>query len=883
VDAQGVERHLSISGEPVLDATGRFCGYRGIGRDITARKREEALLALEHAVTLCLAEAETSQAGIKAVIQHICESQSWPAGRYFRADEDGVLRYNEGWGMATPEDAPEADAFVFPVAAGERTIGVMSFASAKVREPDARVLQTMRVIGSQVGQFLMRKRAERKQRRRAEDLLRFRAAMDMAHDAIYLIDRATMRFLDVNSAGCSALGYTRAQLLGMGPHEVLTASREELEREYDRVIAHGAEGVRVETTYVRKDGTKGWTELFQRALRSGESWIIVATSRDITERRLSDQRQARHLRYQERVARFGQSALVKSDPAELIEKSAQAISEALSAEAVGYIDFESGTSQLVLRTVVAHCADAQPGAIACGSDDPIRQVMSSGYLLLTEGHKLPFAWTRELASAALIPVRSDEKVRGVICVCYRQANGFGAEEVNFVQAVSSVLSTALQRIDSEARLAYLAQFDPLTGLPNRALLADRFSQIIVQAKRRGSPLAVLFIDLDEFKAVNDTLGHAGGDALLREVAARLQAAVRTGDTVARISGDEFAIVVADLLRPEDAALVAQKVIDNLAEPVQIQDSEVFVTASVGIAAFPADGADAETLIGAADAAMYRAKQSGRNTYQFFTAEINQRSRARVQLGSELRRALEREEFALYYQPKYRLRHRRISGAEALLRWKHPERGMVSPEEFIPVLEETGLIVPVSEWVIQRACQDVLRWRSLGLNVPVSVNLSARQFRQPTLHERIKSLVASSGVDPRLIELEITESQLMQDPDHAILVMRALCEAGMRIAIDDFGTGYSSLAYLTRFPIDALKIDRSFVQDMVRDKSDATIVRTIVEMANTLGYTVIAEGVETEEQATLLHRLRCEQAQGYLFALPMAADQIERLCATRPSR
>ncbi|HJV11844.1 MAG TPA: bifunctional diguanylate cyclase/phosphodiesterase, partial [Burkholderiales bacterium] len=356
---------------------------------------------------------------------------------------------------------------------------------------------------------------------------------------------------------------------------------------------------------------------------------------------------------------------------------------------------------------------------------------------------------------------------------------------------------------------------------------------------------------------------------------RLQAAVRTGDTVARISGDEFAIVVADLLRPEDAALVAQKVIDNLAEPVQIQDSEVFVTASVGIAAFPADGADAETLIGAADAAMYRAKQSGRNAYQFFTAEINQRSRARVQLGSELRRALEREEFALYYQPKYRLRQRRVSGAEALLRWKHPERGMVPPEEFIPVLEETGLIVPVSEWVIKRACHDVRAWRSAGFNVPVSVNLSARQFRLPALHERIKSLVASSGVDPKLIELEITESQLMQDPHHAILVMRALCDAGMRIAIDDFGTGYSSLAYLTRFPIDALKIDRSFVQDMVRDK---TIVRTIVEMAHTLGYTVIAEGVETEEQATLLHRLRCEQAQGYLFAQPMAADNIERLCA-----
>jgi diguanylate cyclase (GGDEF)-like protein len=401
--------------------------------------------------------------------------------------------------------------------------------------------------------------------------------------------------------------------------------------------------------------------------------------------------------------------------------------------------------------------------------------------------------------------------------------------------------------------------------------------MIVQAKRRNSPLGVLFIDLDGFKMVNDTLGHAGGDALLKEAAVRLQSTVRTGDTVARISGDEFAIVLADLARPEDAALVAQKVIDRLAVAVEIHGNEVFVTASVGVALFPGDGTDAEALIGAADAAMYRAKQAGRNGYQFFTAEINQRSRARAQMGSELRRALEREEFVLFYQPKVRLADRRPSGAEALLRWKHPERGTVSPAEFIPVLEETGLIVPVGEWVMQRACKDLKAWQTAGLTVgPVSVNLSARQFRQPDLHERIKALVASTGVDPTLIELEITESQLMQDPDHAIRVMRALCDSGMRIAIDDFGTGYSSLAYLTRFPVGSLKIDRSFVKDMSSDKGDATIVRTIIEMAHTLGYTVIAEGVETEEQATFLRLLRCEQAQGYLFARPMPAADFAAL-------
>jgi diguanylate cyclase (GGDEF)-like protein len=527
----------------------------------------------------------------------------------------------------------------------------------------------------------------------------------------------------------------------------------------------------------------------------------------------------------------------------------------------------------VVRALVG--VSAGTAVLACRSDDPAFQALQTGSRLLVAGTELTAAWAQDLRSVALVPVRGDTTVRGLLCVGFRGRDAFGAEALNFVDAAASVLSTALQRIDSEGRLAYLAQFDPLTGLPNRALLADRFSQMIVQAKRRDHPLAVLFIDLDEFKMVNDTLGHAGGDALLKEAAVRLQSAVRSGDTVARISGDEFAIVLADLARQEDAALVAQKVIERLSAAVEIHGKEVFITASVGIAAFPADGADAETLIGAADAAMYRAKQSGRNAYQFFTAEINQRSRARAQMGIELRRALEREEFTLVYQPKYTLADRKVSGAEALLRWRHPERGMVPAAEFIPVLEETGLIVAVGEWVIRRACQDL---KLLGRELPIAINLSARQFRQPDLNQRITSLVQAGGVAPALIELEITESQLIQDPDHAIRMMQALSDAGFRLSIDDFGTGYSSLAYLTRFPVGALKIDRSFVKEMVNDKADATIVRTIIEMAHTLGFTVVAEGVESEEQANFLRLLRCEQAQGYLFARPMPAEEFVTFCS-----
>jgi diguanylate cyclase (GGDEF)-like protein len=468
-------------------------------------------------------------------------------------------------------------------------------------------------------------------------------------------------------------------------------------------------------------------------------------------------------------------------------------------------------------------------------------------------------------------------VRGVLCALSRREEAIQAEALAFLGTAASLLSTGLLRIDSESRFAYLSQYDPLTGLANRTLLADRIAQMVLQAKRRSAPLGVLFIDLDNFKLVNDRLGHAAGDEVLAQVALRLQSTVRIGDTVARISGDEFAIVLAELTRADDAAVVAQKILDRLAEPVKIGVEQTFVTASIGIASFPTDGDYAEALLGAADAAMYRAKQSGRNGYQFFTAEITQRARARAQTAFELRSALEREEFTLAYQPKFDLASGRMCGAEALLRWRHPERGVVSPLEFIPILEETGLIMPVGEWVIRRASQDLRQWLDAGLPpMPVSVNLSARQFRQHDLDRRIRSLVGAARIDPALIELEITESQLMEDPEHAIRAMRSLREAGIRIAIDDFGTGYSSLAYLTRFPVKALKIDRSFVADVFSDHADAAIVRTIIEMAHQLGFTVVAEGVETDRQAAFLRQFGCEQAQGYLFAKPMAAAALGNL-------
>jgi diguanylate cyclase (GGDEF)-like protein len=536
----------------------------------------------------------------------------------------------------------------------------------------------------------------------------------------------------------------------------------------------------------------------------------------------------------------------------------------------------------VARALAGYDAEGKRTALSsydpltsASTDDPISHVLQTGEYFSAEQCSLPFEWAQSCATA-VVPVTGDAEVRGTLCAVSREG-GFAAEELNFLDAVAAVLSAGLKRLASEERLAYLAQFDSLTGLPNRGLLADRFAQMIEQARRRGLILSVLFVDLDDFKSVNDTLGHAAGDELLKEVARRVSEKVRQGDTVARISGDEFAVVLADLARQEDAALVAQKIVESLAAPFHLAGHEVLVTASVGIASYPTDGHDAESLLGAADAAMYRAKQSGRNTYQFFTSEINQRTRARALLGADLRRAFEREEFTLAYQPKFDLLTMRPCGGEALLRWSHPERGPVPPAQFVHVLEESGLIVKVGEWALARACADLKACSAASARpVPIAVNLSARQFRQPDLAARIRALIAEAGVPPELIELEITESHLMHDPAQAIHAMRTLRDEGVRIAIDDFGTGYSSLAYLTRFPVAALKIDRSFVAGIGREASDAAIVRTIIEMARSLGTTVIAEGVETQAQVGFLRRFGCHQAQGYFFAPPMPIGEFIRL-------
>ncbi len=426
-------------------------------------------------------------------------------------------------------------------------------------------------------------------------------------------------------------------------------------------------------------------------------------------------------------------------------------------------------------------------------------------------------------------------------------------------------------------ISRLARHDPLTGLANRALLHDRLSGALASADRHGDKLGVAFLDLDRFKHVNDSLGHGAGDCLLQSVAARLKASVRKTDTVCRLGGDEFVIVLPDVKRRDDLEKAAGKIAAALGAPHRAGGHDLHVTASVGIAVYPDDGRDAETLIRNADIAMYYAKDHGRNHVRFFTEEMNALIIERRALEDGLRTALDRGEFVLHYQPKVELVTGRMIGAEALIRWRHPERGLVTPDSFIPVAEESGLIVPIGQWVQREACRQAIAWQAAGLRpVPIAVNISALEFRGQGFFERVRRILGETGLDPRLLELELTESALMESVASTAEMLWELKRMGLRLAVDDFGTGYSSLSYLMHFPIDALKVDQSFVHEITAEGDSSPIITAVIAMGRSLKQRVVAEGVETEAQLAFLRAQQCEEGQGFHFSRPLPPDQFSAL-------
>jgi diguanylate cyclase (GGDEF)-like protein/PAS domain S-box-containing protein len=884
LDDSGRKLWFSVSGEPVFDAAGVFTGYHGIGKEITARKRDESLLKLEHTVARQLTDAASAADGLRAVMRAICETEAWDCARYFRWDEAaGRLRFHEYWtslhgdpiedliaksrdlayvpgngliGMAFQSEQPlwvsdtDTDprvsqkgfgsaagmhgAFFFPVASQGKVLGVVAFNSHEIREPDERLLQAVRVIGSMLGQFLSRQQGE-------DELRRFRAAMNASEDLIWLVDPASMLIIDVNDTACRKLGYGREELLGQSAQELIALSREELSEIYGRLVA-GARSDSHEGTYRRKDGSRFPVEVFRRAVQSEGSHVIVGVARDITERFAAE----------EKLRRFRVAMDNSADMIVLIDRTSMRFVDVneTACRLLGYAReelLEMGPQDVlpVTREELERDYDSLIAKPA-GEIERLLGGMKSHYVC-KDGSELPFESTRHV-------LRSGDRT--------------------IIAAISRDIRA---RLAIEEKLAHLAQFDALTGLPNRSLFQDRLVQAMATAKRNGWSMAVLFIDLDRFKLVNDTLGHAAGDKVLTEAADRLRSCTRASDTVGRLGGDEFAAILSELGKQSDAGLVAQKIIDAFKRPFDLEGKETYVSASVGITLYPADSEVAEALVVNADAAMYRAKQEGRNNYQYFTRDMNERALQRVQLEVALRRALEREEFRLVYQPRAHLATGKICGFEALLRWQHAQKGLILPGEFIPVLEETGLIVPVGEWVLRAACAQIKAWQKSGLKVPpVAINLSARQFEQKNLKGSFHQILHDMKVDPSLIELEITESLLMNDPEGAARTLHSLKESGVKLSMDDFGTGYSSLGYLKRFPIDALKIDRTFIRDIATDADGATLTRAIIHLAQNLRLKVVAEGVETEDQLAFLRSNACDEMQGYLFAKPTDAEECGRM-------
>jgi diguanylate cyclase (GGDEF)-like protein len=589
---------------------------------------------------------------------------------------------------------------------------------------------------------------------------------------------------------------------------------------------------------------------------------------------------------QREVARFGQQALEGANIDELAQEASRILTEVLDVDYGVILKLSPGEEDLLLVAAVG-----LPEELIGKTRVPADYRSQSGYALATGEATVVVDWTTEtrfqqselqsregIRSAAIILIKGKERPYGVLGAGSRTQREFTQEDVNFMRAIANALANAVERRRTEEQTQHEALHDALTGLPNRSLFLDRLQHALSVAARRRTAIAVLFLDLDQFKLVNDSLGHAAGDELLSAVAPRLEQALRPGDTVARFGGDEFAVLAEDIRNERGATRIAERIAESLARPLILRESEHFVSASIGIS-IGTGAEEPEALIRDADAALYRAKDHGRGGYEIFDEVMRSRVIEHMQTENDLRRALQREEFVVHYQPVVRLRDGSIASMEALLRWDHPDRGLIGPLAFIPVAEESRLIVPIGRWVIEQACRQAAIWQQLqpdAAPISVAVNLSARQLADPELIPHVEGSIAANGIDPSTVWLELTESALLDDGTYVERTLGALERLGVRLVLDDFGVGFSSLGYLKRLPLSMVKLDRTFVENVTDSPHDAAIVRAVSEMAETIGIGVVAEGIETEEQVRVARELGCGYAQGFHFAEPVPGSYVERL-------
>jgi diguanylate cyclase (GGDEF)-like protein/PAS domain S-box-containing protein len=666
---------------------------------------------------------------------------------------------------------------------------------------------------------------------------RYRLLVERMREGLVQADNdGVLRF--VNDRFCEMVGYSREELVG-AKGELLLAYTEDvsLMREKTRLrMRHVADQYEVRVR--RKDGTVIWLEIGGAPVVDAAGIVLgsIGVHNDVTERRMAEEA------LRESEARY---RLMAENSTDMISRtSSKGILLYASDACRRLLGYEP--SELVGRSFYDFIFELDR--------EEVRYLSS----LIHESGPTTFAYRVEKKDGSLIWFETTSRsVRDALTGKIREIVGVSRD--------------VTERKRVEEQIEYQAYHDALTGLPNRRLFRDRLTVALAHARRLKNPLAVMFLDLDRFKVVNDTLGHSTGDELLKAIAARLQASLREEDSIARMGGDEFTVLLADLKTPDAAAKIAQKVLETIALPLQIDGTELFITTSIGIALFPSDGDTAELLLANADHAMYRAKDAGRNSYQMFTPAMNSRALERLSLENDLRHALERGELELHYQPQINIVSGRVMGVEALLRWNRPGFGLVSPMDFIPIAEDTRLIVPIGEWVLREACRQAKAWqgdRPSGFRM--AVNLSPRQFQHSDLPQVIASALDLSGLAPGDLELEITESLAMQNTSRTISTLHRLRDMGVQIAIDDFGTGHSSLNYLRSFPIDSVKIDQEFVQEIEASAADRAIVSAVIGMARGLRLRVTAEGVETDKQLAFLREQGCEEVQGFLFGEPVPA-------------
>ena len=727
---------------------------------------------------------------------------------------------------------------------------------------------------------------------------RFAAAMDSLADAVFLVDRTSMALTYVNDAACQLHGLSRQQLLRLKPWEVMSTTRTALEAKYDRLVTGDGSGDAEETLWRRPDGTQLWIEIRRCAHCIDGLVSVVVLVRDITARRLADSR-IRHLNRVYAILSGINTLIVRVRNREELFREACRIpveQGGFPACWIGIVDRETGRlvpaasagMSLPYRAALAEMLlHGPPDAlepsyvISAVREKRIRLCNDSRndeHVLAGEQHAL-----HGIRSFAILPLIVADEAVGVLGLYAAETDFFHEDELRLLSELAGDVSFAIDHIDKQERLDYLAYYDSLTGLPNRRLFLDRLAQFVRCADVSGRKLAVCVADLERFRNINDSLGRSAGDCLLRQLAEWLVNHFGDAVAVGRLDSDHFAVALPDVDSEDATARTVEKLINSVVAHDFHLDASVYRLAlKVGVAMFPDDGTEADVLFKNAGAALTKAR-AGRDRYLFYAQRMTETVAGRLGMENQLRQALEREEFVLHYQPKMHLASGQVLGAEALLRWNDPRTGLVPPGRFIPVLEETGLIFDVGRWVLRRAIEDHVRWRGAGYpGVRIAVNVSPLQLRHPGFVADIERFAGKDDGVAAGLELEITESLIMEDVKLSIAALEVIRGIGLTIAIDDFGTGYSSLSYLAKLPVDTLKIDRAFVLDMTAGQSGVSLVSSIINLAHSLELNVVAEGVETIEQARILQSLTCDEAQGYLYSEPLPAACFEEKYLLAPS-